>query len=179
MKLEEWELLDLKLRRQNKPPSRAREARYYGDPARVVEFESERRRREQARKIGQLKGGAMQRLSNREIADNLLMEWFRWCKLWRPNLGAPRVVPYCQQFTTSKQYDDPIDLAHDKVYQNQMHAVDFCIDAIAVPMQQAIGQEMRNREAKAKVWRVGTGKVRYEVALDAILPIMRKRGLFD
>jgi hypothetical protein len=45
MKLEEWELLDLKLRRQNKPPTMAREARFYGDPSKIVEFEAEKKRK--------------------------------------------------------------------------------------------------------------------------------------
>jgi hypothetical protein len=118
------------------------------------------------------------RLSDKEIADSLLMEWFRWCERWRPKLGAPRTAPYCQQFTTSKQYDDPADLTHDKVYQNQMKAVDFCVGAIAVPMQQAIGTEMRNRQVNAKVWR-DPGNKTYSEALLAILPVMKKRGLFD
>lgn len=120
----------------------------------------------------------MDRQTDREIADSLLMEWYRWSAMYRPNLGAPRIAPYCQQSTTSKQYDDPADLVHDKVYQVQMHAVDFCIDAIEVPMQQSIGMEMRNREANAKVWRC-PGATSFAVALDAVVPVMRKRGLFD
>lgn len=120
----------------------------------------------------------MERLSDTEIADGLLIEWHRWTAMYRPALGVPRVAPYCQQSVTSKQYDDPADLVHDKVYQNEMKAVDYCVCAIAVPMQQAIGTEMRNREAKHKVWR-DPGGATYAEALAAILPVMRKRGLFD
>ena len=45
MKLEAWELFDLRMRRQGKPPSRAKESRFYTDPGKFVEFESERKRR--------------------------------------------------------------------------------------------------------------------------------------
>ena len=120
----------------------------------------------------------MERVSDREIADSLLIEWHQWCRIWRPNLGAPRIAPYCKESTTSKQYDDPADLTHDRVYQSQMKAVDYCVDAIAVAMQQAIGNEMRNREVKCKVWR-SVGNATYKEALDTVLPVMRRRGLFD
>jgi hypothetical protein len=124
------------------------------------------------------KGLQVDRQSNKEIAESLLMEWHRWADRYRPKLGAPRVSPYCQQSVTSKQYDDPADLAHDKVYQSQMQAVDFCVSAIAVPMQQAIGCEMKNRACGAKVWRC-PGATNFGVALDAVMVVMRKRGLFD
>lgn len=120
----------------------------------------------------------MDRQTDLEIAESLLMEWHRWSALYRPKLGAPRVSPYCQQSTTSKQYDDPADLVHDRVYQGQMESVDWCIDAIAVPMRQAIGIEMKNRECNAKVWRC-PGATSYGAALDAVMVVMKKRGLFD
>jgi hypothetical protein len=118
------------------------------------------------------------RQTDREIAESLLMDWHRWSALYRPKLGAPRIAPYCQQSTTSKQYDDPADLVHDRVYQAQMQAVDFCIDAIEVPMQQAIGIEFKNREVGKSVWRCERA-TNYPVALDAVIVVMRKRGLFD
>jgi hypothetical protein len=99
------------------------------------------------------------RQTDREIAESLLMDWYRWSAAYRPKLGAPRVAPYCQQSVSSKQYDDPAD-------------------AIEVPMQQAIGCEMRNREVNARVWRC-PGATSYAVALDAVMGVMRKRGLFD
>jgi hypothetical protein len=120
----------------------------------------------------------MERQTDKEIADALLLEWYYWADLYRPKLGAPRVSPYCKDSRTSKQYDDPADLSRDKVYQNQMEAVDYCIDAIAVPMQQAIGIEMKNRVAKAAVWRSPSG-ASYVEALFVIMPVMRKKGLFD
>lgn len=154
------------LRRLDKEESYAKPAYKYGNPERNASFGK------------RTEGGEVDRLSDREIADNLLMEWYRWTKQWRPKLGAPRVAPYCQQATSNKQYDDPADLTHDKVYQNEMAAVDFCVDAIEVSMQQAIGTEMRNREVKRQVWRSPSNKT-YTEALMVILPVMKKRGLFD
>lgn len=120
----------------------------------------------------------MDRMSDKEQADTLLLEWFRWAKQWRPNLGAPRIAPYCRQSESSKQYDDAADLTHDRVYQKEMENVEWCVDALAVPLQQAIGTEMRNREVNAKVWRNPANRS-YSEALEAIVPVMKKRGLFD
>lgn len=120
----------------------------------------------------------MDRQTDREIAESLLMDWYRWSAAYRPKLGAPRVAPYCKESQTSKQYDDPEDLIHDRVYQAQMEAVDFCVDAIEVPMQQAIGIELKNREVGRSVWRCERA-TSYGVALDAVMVVMRKRGLFD
>jgi hypothetical protein len=53
MKAEWWEKIDvqaLKEVRRNKPPSRAREARYYKDPALSFELESARKRKSEAKK---------------------------------------------------------------------------------------------------------------------------------
>jgi hypothetical protein len=145
--------------------SRALPQQAYGDPARFVKF-------------GKRKGGEVDRQSDQEKADTLLMEWYRWTRLYRPKLGYPGIAPYCHQFSSSNQYDDPADLTHDKAWEAEMRAVDFCVGALAVSMQQAIGTEMRNREANAKVWRSPSNRT-YAEALAAILSVMRKRGLFD
>jgi hypothetical protein len=123
------------------------------------------------------KGEAMDRLSDREIADSLLIEWYRWAKAWRPHLGAPRVSTYCRDYRQDEKHNDESD-GYERVHQKQMETVDFCLGALEVSMQQAIGSEMRNREVKAKVWRSPSNRT-YTEALDAILPVMRKRGLFD
>jgi hypothetical protein len=49
-KLSPWELLDLRLSREGKPPSRALEQRYYGNPADVVQFEQEKQRKKKSGK---------------------------------------------------------------------------------------------------------------------------------
>lgn len=120
----------------------------------------------------------MERQTDKEIADNLLMEWHLWTDGYRIKLGMPRVAPYCKDSRTSKQYDDPADLTHDKVYQTEMKAVEFCVDSLIPALSAAIGTEMRNREVNAKVWRDPAGKT-FAEALEAIMPIMKKKGLFD
>lgn len=159
------DILALMLVRDGKERSRALPEYCYHDPANIgINFKR--------------KEVTVDRPSAREQADQLLIEWHRWSAAYRPNLGAPRIAPYCQESVSSRQYDAPADLSYDRVHRAQMQAVDFCMDAIAVAMQQAIGTEMRNREVSARVWR-SHGNVTYTEALDAIVPIMRKRGLFD
>lgn len=120
----------------------------------------------------------MDRPSDREKADCLLIEHYRWSAAYRPNLGVPRIAPYCKESVTSRQYDDAGDLTHDAVYQNEMKAVDYCLDALTAPMRQSIGTEMRNRVATARVWR-SPSNVPFGQALEAVIVVMRKRGLFD
>lgn len=57
-----------------------------------------------------------------------------------------------------------------------MEAVEWCVDAVPIGCRQAIGAEMKNRAARAKVWR-SPGKESYVEALETILPVMKKRGL--
>lgn len=139
--------------------SRAQEKRYYGDPAKSVRF-------------GKRKEAEVERISDREKADTLLIEWYRWSKQWRPNLGAPKISPSCRGYRGDEKHNEEGD-GYDSVHQKEMKAVDFCVGSIAVPMQQAIGTEMRNREAKARVWR-DPGNRTFAAALDAVLPHMRK-----
>ena len=145
--------------RLNPEPSRAREARFYGDPANWVKF-------------GKREGAQVDRQSNQEIADTLLMEWYRWSKPWRPNLGAPRISPTCAGYVQDEKHNEESD-DYEAVHKKEMAAVDFCVGSIAGPMQQAIGTEMRNREVRQKVWR-DSGNATFSAALYAILPHMRK-----
>jgi len=116
--------------------------------------------------------------SESDIADELLVEWYPWSAMYRPHLGAPRIAPYCKDSRTSRQYDEASDLAHDRIYQNKMKAIEWCVDALLPELAAAIGIEMRNRQAKAKVWSSG-GDRTYAEALAVIVPIMARRGLFD
>lgn len=114
----------------------------------------------------------MDRQSDREIADSLLIEWHRWAKAWRPRLGAPRISPTCAGYVKDEKHNEDSD-GYEAAHKREMEAVDFCVGSIAVPMQQAIGTEMRNREAKAKVWRDSSNST-FVAALNAVLPHMRK-----
>ena len=150
------------LRRIGKEPSRAMEQHKYRNPAETAKFGK--------------RESTVERMPDREIADSLLVEWFRWSASYRPKLGAPRIAPYCQQFQSSRQYDE--DAAYSRVHINKMRTVEWAVDSLPVATQQAIGTELRNRASTAKVWR-SPSNVTYAEALDAIVPKMRLRGLFD
>lgn len=119
----------------------------------------------------------MIRSTDREIADTLLIEWHGWCRQYRPALGAPRVSPNFRSARSGRQYDDATEASCGRLWVTQMESVDWCIDQLPTQMQSAIGTEMRNRTS-AKVWRQPDG-VTFEEAIELLLPIMRKRGLFD
>lgn len=110
------------------------------------------------------------------LADILLWDWYRWSAKYSPKLGAPGIAPYCKRFRSSRQYDE--DAAYSSVFSRRMEAVDWCVDTLAVPMQQAIGTEMRNRIAKVKVWRSPAGAT-YSDAVDGVIQPMRSRGLLN
>ncbi len=116
----------------------------------------------------------MERATDREQAEQLLTDWYRWSRSWRPALGAPRVAPYCRQSRTSRQYDE--DAGFDRVFLHEMEMVDWCVGELALPLQQAIGIEMRNRVVGAKVWQ-SSQSCRYGEALLAVMRLMTVRGI--
>lgn len=116
----------------------------------------------------------MDRATDRELTEQLLMDWYRWSRSWRPALGAPRVSPYCRQSRTSRQYDE--DAGFDRVFLHEMETVDWCVGELPLPLQQAIGIEMRNREVKARVWR-SSQPVGYGEALIAVTRLLELRGI--
>jgi len=113
-----------------------------------------------------------EKLNEREQVEQLLIDWYRWSKRWRPHLGAPRVSVYCRQSRTSRQYDE--DAEDERVFIHEMKAVEWCVNELPIPLQVAIGLEMRNREARAKVW-VGGGS--YSEALSKVTVLFKKRGI--
>ncbi len=113
--------------------------------------------------------------SEREQAEQLLMEWYQWAKRWRPFLGMPRVSAYCRESRTSRQYED--EAGDDRVYANEMRAVQWCVNELPYSMQQAIGTEMRNREVGVRVWR-NMAEASYEEALTVVMLKFRVRQLF-
>lgn len=119
----------------------------------------------------------MNRIDILQQADFLLVEWYEWSRAYRPKLGAPRIAPYCREASSSRQYDDSTEASCGRLHTQQMEAVEFCVDQLDGALQRAIGIEMRNRQG-SRVWRDPAG-TRFAHALDALVPIMRKRGLFD
>lgn len=116
----------------------------------------------------------MDRATDCELAEQLLTDWYRWSRSWRPALGAPRVSPYCRQSRTSQQYDE--DAGFDRVFLHEMETVDWCLGELPLSLQQAIGIEMRNREVQARVWRCSR-PARYGEALAAVIQLLAVRGL--
>ncbi len=116
----------------------------------------------------------MDRATDRELTEQLLMDWYRWSRSWRPALGAPRVSPYCRQSRTSRQYDE--DAGFDRVFLHEMETVDWCVGELPLPLQQAIGIEMRNREVRSRVWR-SAASGRYAEALAAVMRLLVLRGI--
>jgi hypothetical protein len=120
----------------------------------------------------------MKMMEERDLADALLMEWHDWSAAYRPALGDARSSATCRQALSSRQYEDSTDASCARLHVNEMQSVAFCVDQLPVAQQVAIGIEMRNRGSRARVWRNSTADT-YENAIEAIRPIMRRRGLFD
>ncbi|HUG56771.1 MAG TPA: hypothetical protein VL002_00875 [Candidimonas sp.] len=152
------DMLELMLGRAGKEKSRALPRRAYGNPANHVEF-----------------GRAME---YKKIADELLEEWHAWAAQYRPALGVPGCSPASRQAQSSKQFQSTVEIAEDSIRKLEMENVEWCVDAIPLPCRQAIGIEMKNRAVRARVWSC-PGAATYGEALEAILPVMKRRGLFD
>lgn len=119
----------------------------------------------------------MKRADDLQNADFMLSEWYEWSKAYRPNLGAPRLAPSCRQSVSTPHYEADHEEGAARLHKQQMEAVEFCVDQLAGEHQRVIGIEMRNRQG-SRVWRDPSG-TRFADALHAVIPIMRKRGLFD
>lgn len=120
----------------------------------------------------------MKRAEERELADALLVEWHDWTQAYRPALGVDRVAVSCREARSSRQYEDSTEASCGRLHTNEMQSVAFCVDQLPMAQQVAIGIEMKNRNARARVWRSSVADT-YENAIQAILPVMRRRGLFD
>lgn len=108
-------------------------------------------------------------------ADALLMEHYHWQQGYREKLGYGTAAPECRGSVSSRQWDSIADITRETADQLDMESVDWCMDEIGSDYRQAIGNEMKNREAGAKVWSAGNRT--YEQAVYAILPLMRKKNL--
>lgn len=155
--------------RMNPERSRAQPWYAYRNPEHSATF----KRKQEERPVDRMK--------DTEIADSLLIDWYRWAKVWRPALGAPRISPSCRDYHQDEKHNEESD-GYDALHKKEMKAVEFCVFALAVPLQQAIGTEMRNREVNAKVWRSPSNRS-YSEALAAVMVGMKKhddlRQLFN
>jgi hypothetical protein len=109
-------------------------------------------------------------------ADALLVEHYHWQKSWRPAIGYGNAAPECRYAKSSRQWDTTEDIHDELVERLTMEAVDRCLDKAGGESRQVIACEMKNREAKASVWRPTTTRT-YTEAVAAIIPFMRKECL--
>ncbi len=112
------------------------------------------------------------------LADQMLEGWYHISKKYRPHLGCPRIAPYCRQFKSTRQYDDPTMLTQSSISRAQYVRIDLCVDKLSLPERASIGIEMKNRQVKRKVWHCALAST-YDDALDKIVPLLRAKGLFD
>lgn len=111
-------------------------------------------------------------------ADALLEEWHAWSATYRPALGIPGCSPSSRQAQSSKQWQSTTEIAEESARKAEMESVEWCVDALVFSHRQAIGLEMRNRRARARVWNSRSREYgSYGAALEEIMPLMIKRAL--
>lgn len=120
----------------------------------------------------------MTNADERQLADQLLVEWHDWTAAYRPALGVGRVSAAFRKALSGRQYDDSTEASCGRLFTNEMQSVAFCVAGLPMSQQIAIGLEMKNRRGGARVWRNDHADT-FQNALAAICPAMRRRGLFD
>ncbi len=128
--------------------------------------------------------------SEAEKADALLLEYHDYSAQWRPPLGAPGASAACRQAKSSRQWEDSTEASCGGLYKDQMEAIEFCLDQLTPAIRLVIQSEMKSRADRRDAWRVrGSQKVwrqrdvfpsiAYVDARSLLIPLMRKRCLFD
>lgn len=128
--------------------------------------------------------------SEAQKADELLLEYHDWSEQYRPSLGVPRAAASCQQARSSRQWEDSTEASCGRLHVTQMETVEFCLDQLPTAIQGIIQREMKGRADRRDAWRErGSQKVwrqrdvfpsiAYVDARSLLIPIMRKRLLFD
>lgn len=115
-------------------------------------------------------------MSDFEVADSLLWDWYLYSKTWRPHLGYPGCDPACRQSVSSKQYDSTTEIVEETCDRLTIQKTDECVNELEGKYHNAIGCEMKNKEVGFKVWRPQMGATYFE-AVEKIIPFMRKRNL--
>lgn len=115
-----------------------------------------------------------------EQIEALLLEWFRWTRAYRPNLGAGRVSIYARG--VSEAVDSDADEIDQKLTAARAEQVDVCIDSLRWQLRAAIGIHAGNKEAGARVFsnpRLTPEQqhAAYQEAKAELMPALRKRGL--
>jgi hypothetical protein len=114
--------------------------------------------------------------TDRAQTQQLLIEWYDWSKKLRMRLGYMPVSCGCLESPSSRQWDSTQEIV-DELYQHEtMEAIDWCVNELPSPMQNAIGVEMRNLEVGRQVRRPVMGG-NYHDAISQIIPLMHKKCL--
>ncbi len=128
--------------------------------------------------------------SEAQKADELLLEYHDWSEQYRPSLGVPRAAASCQQARSSRQWEDSTEASCGRLHITQMETIEFCMDQLPHATKIVIEREMKGRADRRDAWRErGSQKVwrqrdavpspAYITARSLLIPIMRKRLLFD
>ena len=119
-----------------------------------------------------------------QVADELLNDWWWYTNVYQSTKGYGTVAPYCSNAPADHSHDDASEVSEDKLNSIRMASIEFCVSQLATGFAVAIGIEMKNRQAGAKVWRprdvalnTGVAVSTYSEALVVVAEIMRKEGL--
>lgn len=161
------------------------------DPAKVLERKQDQQTRRQAwvnwKEIRIDPYGAVwfgkEQVMTREESEQieaLVLEWFRWTRAYRPNLGAGRVSIYARG--VSEVADSDSDEIDQKLATARAEQVDVCIDSLRWQLRAAIGIHAGNKAAGACVFsnpRLTPEQqhAAYQEAKAELMPALRKRGL--
>lgn len=129
-------------------------------------------------------------VSEAQKADELLLEYHDYSKQWRPPLGAPGASAACRQAKSSRQWEDSTEASCGGLFKEQMDAIEFCLNQLAPAISLVIQTEMKNRADRRDAWIERGGpkvwrqrdvypSLAYVDARSLLIPIMRKRCLFD
>lgn len=128
--------------------------------------------------------------SEAQKADELLLEYHDYSSQWRPPLGAPGASAACRQARSSRQWEDSTEASCGGLHKTQMETIEWCLDQLTPAIRLVIQLEMKSRADRRDAWRErGHQKawrqrdvfpsVAYVDSRALIIPIMRKRCLFD
>ena len=116
------------------------------------------------------------------LADKMLENWYYVTKKWREKLGYHKISPYCKNFKSSRQYQDANYITFSTLSQDEFNKIDLCVDQLSLYEKSAIEREMYKRYDTRKrpkeTWELALN-VKYQHALDAIIVLFEKRGMFN
>jgi hypothetical protein len=111
-----------------------------------------------------------------------LRQWVRWQRHWRPNIGAPRAVPYLHSIRPTYDSYTELEDYDDKIHAEVMRQVDQAIrrDLTTDHMHSILVIHMR--EIGPAVWQSGK-KPMTEIrrlcaeAEEKLVPLLRRRDV--